>query len=283
MLASSHLFSFLDKKHEFTIHFLEGQKLIQDLAILHILGGKGFSFFRSAFLTIQPMVSLLKPGESLGLYIDSEDPFFRLKLETNYNGHLRTLLIPENFNCYPPKIQGRARLIKLFPQNKSPYTSIIELPNITLEEVVNQFLKISYQIGAKILIGENTDHALMVTKLPVGPNKLQEKSMNLDEYLINFKEKFNELLDEDYSSIEAVIKKFEDSHYLSLGSKIIALQCNCSKEKMMENLFHLYKTSSENLFSPGPSLNLRCDYCKAEYHISENDFLIFLNNYTPQA
>ena len=74
MLATSRLYSFLDHKNGFNIHFLEGQKLIHDLILLHPMNSSGFSYFRDTFLGLLPIIFFLKPQESLGLYIDSEEP-----------------------------------------------------------------------------------------------------------------------------------------------------------------------------------------------------------------
>jgi molecular chaperone Hsp33 len=41
MLATSRLYSFLDHKNGFNINFLEGQKLIHDLVLLHPMQGQG--------------------------------------------------------------------------------------------------------------------------------------------------------------------------------------------------------------------------------------------------
>ena len=60
---------------------VEGQRLIQDLALLHAIQRDGFAYFRDVVLSIEPMIALLKHGEQLGFYIDSANPFFRLKIE----------------------------------------------------------------------------------------------------------------------------------------------------------------------------------------------------------
>ncbi len=138
MLAISRLYSFLDHKNGFNINFLEGQKLIHDLVLLHPMKGQGFSYFRETFLGLLPIIFFLKPGESLGLYIDSEDPYFRLKIETNNAGHTRTLLLPEEFNEFPEKISGQIRITKIFSNNKSPYTSMLELKGVNTDEVIGQ-------------------------------------------------------------------------------------------------------------------------------------------------
>ena len=114
MTPESKLYSFLDNKNSFTIHFLEGQKIIESMATLHHLQGAGFSYYRDLLLSVLPMVSFVKKGESFGFYLDSEAPYFRFKLETNYTGSFRTLLLPADFNQFPQKLTGLVRFSKLF-------------------------------------------------------------------------------------------------------------------------------------------------------------------------
>ena len=60
MLAVSRLYSFLDHKEGFNVHFLEGQKLIHDLVLLHPMKGSGFAYFRDTFLGLMPIIFFLR-------------------------------------------------------------------------------------------------------------------------------------------------------------------------------------------------------------------------------
>ena len=166
MLSTSRLYSFLDHENGFNIHFLEGQKLIHDLALLHPIQRSGFAYFRDTFLGLLPIVFFLKPQESLGIYIDSDEPYFRLKIETNSAGHTRTLLLPEQFNQFPMKISGNVRVTKIFQNNSHPYTSMIELNKVETKEVINRILSQSYQTNSEVIVGDISDQSIMITKLP---------------------------------------------------------------------------------------------------------------------
>jgi hypothetical protein len=50
------------------------------------------------------MLALLKHGEQLGLYLDAEDPYLRVKLEITAGGHVRCLLMPEDLKEFPERI-----------------------------------------------------------------------------------------------------------------------------------------------------------------------------------
>src|SRR5438105_3642864 len=108
-LQASYLYSFLDEDNGYNIHFLEAQTLMADLVARQELGAGSLDFFREAVLSFLPMVTFLKAKESLGLYIDSENPYFRFKLEANQEGFFRTLLSPENMGELPKKVTGICR------------------------------------------------------------------------------------------------------------------------------------------------------------------------------
>ncbi len=72
-IPESRLYTFIDAPREFVMYFLEGQLLIQELALLHSIQRSGFAYFRDVVLSVQPMIALLKQGEQFGFYIDSEE------------------------------------------------------------------------------------------------------------------------------------------------------------------------------------------------------------------
>ena len=85
-LPESRIYTCVDESRSHALHFLEGQKLVQDMALMHQLYGSGFAFFRKICLTVQPMLCLLKQGEYFGFYLDSDEPYFRLKIELTAGG-----------------------------------------------------------------------------------------------------------------------------------------------------------------------------------------------------
>ena len=121
MLRSSKILSFLDEKNNFHVRFLEGQKIINDLALIHDVKNKGFEFFRELTLTNIHLISTLKNSEGLGLFIDSNEPYFRFKLECSESGNIRTLLFPESLDLFPKSVSGELRFSKIFPCRTAPY------------------------------------------------------------------------------------------------------------------------------------------------------------------
>jgi molecular chaperone Hsp33 len=275
MLAPSRLYSFLDHKNGFNIHFLEGQKIIHDLVIMHPMTPQGFAYFRDTFLGILPVIFFLKPNENIGIYIDSEDPYFRLKIETNSGGHTRTLLLPEDFNLFPMKISGKVRVTKVSPSQKTPYTSVIELDKVDSKDVMNQILSESYQTNSEVIIADSSDQAVMVTKLPsLNVNSTNnEDSVSRKEFIKKQKHFFSDVFDLALNDIEVIVKKFEDNGFSYLGSKQLNFFCPCSQERMVMNLRGLYSGDIDELFTGTEVLDIKCDYCRKEYHITKADIL----------
>lgn len=274
MLANSRLYSFLDHKSGFNIHFLEGQKIIHDLVLLHPMKQTGFAYFRDTFLGLLPIIFFLKPGENLGIYIDSEDPYFRLKIETNSAGHTRTLLLPEEFNQFPMKITGNIRITKIFSYNKAPYTSMLELKQVDTREVINQVLCESYQTNSEVMVSDIADQSIMVTKLPpLNVNVVQDEALSRKDYIQKQKGFFHSVFELGTDDIEKIVKLFEDRGFSYLGSRQISFFCPCSHERMVLNLRGLYAGDTEELFGKDEALDIKCDYCRKNYHITKSEIL----------
>lgn len=276
MLPDSRLYSFMDRENSFTVHFLEGQKLIHDLAIIHEVKGSGFAYFRDTILTSQNLVTLLKPGEGLGLFVDSDEPYFRLKIEMNHAGRMRTLLLPDNFDSFPDKIVGNCRLSKVFPHNSTPYTSVIELNNISFHQIVNTILKDSYQMKSEIHVSTESDQSAMIAQLP--PKKVDKEvivePMSIKEYWIKIQSKVNELFASATTDQVVIQETFEELGLTFLGSKLIEFKCNCSRDRMLTSIVSLCKsTSIEEIFEGKEEIETKCDYCKTFYLFTQDDVI----------
>lgn len=272
MLSTSRLYSFLDHKNGFNVHFLEGQKIIQDLVILHPMKSSGFAYFRDTFLGLIPIIFFLKPQESLGIYIDSEEPYFRLKIETNSAGHTRTLLLPEEFNLFPNKISGQVRVSKVFQNSLQPYTSILQLHQVETREVINQILSESYQTNSEVIVGEVSDQSILVTKLPpVNSNSHIDETPIRKEFIKKQNAFFQHVFETATDDIEKIVKLFEDQGFAYIGSRQIDLFCPCSKDRMLLNIRGLYQGDLDHIFEGQDSIELKCDYCKKIYSVTKSD------------
>jgi molecular chaperone Hsp33 len=273
MLTPSRLYSFLDTSRGFSLHFFEGQKLIYDLAMTHTLKGSAFSFFRSSVLSFVPMISFLKHGEGLGIYVDSENPYLRLKIETNYAGHLRTLLIPEELAAFPETMTGQVRVTKLFPHNKNPYTSVVEFENTPASEVVNRVIHSSYQVNSMIYVSEAADQSVLISKLPAlkVDSVFTDSMSSLKDFFDKNKAILDQIFEQGLNEMEPIVSQLEQNQFTYLSSRQVQFFCPCSKEKMSESLGLMYRDRLNELFQNDLSLELKCDYCKKTYTVTPAD------------
>ncbi|MBL7663723.1 MAG: Hsp33 family molecular chaperone HslO [Bacteriovoracaceae bacterium] len=271
-MRESRLYSFLDNKNGFTLHFFEGQKLMANLSLLKNLQISSFAYYRDIVLSTVPMISFLKPTEGFGLYLDSQSPYFRFKIEANSNGSLRTLLLPESFNQFPDKITGEARFVKNLP-GSVPYTSIIKIDNEPTAEIINRILNESYQTNANVQLGNTIDQSLMVVKLPqLNVDKHYDDSTSMKEFLLKNKKFIQYTFDADLNDIEQIVNYFEQNGYAYMASREVRFHCPCSKERMIANLSTLSVTDREDLFDKNGVIEAKCDYCLTVHKILRSDF-----------
>lgn len=271
-MQESRMYSFLDSNNGFTLHFLEGQKLIHDLVLTHNASGNALSYYRDNILSAQQMLNFLKNGETLGFYIDSDSPYFRFKIEMNSLGNVRTLLLPENFNEFPKELNGVFRIAKIFP-NKKPYNSITKMNNSVAADLINNALRDSYQTNSKVLLSQSGDQSLMITKLPaVNVDKeVVSNDLTLSEYILQKKSFINKLFQKCPSDMELIVNSFEINDLTYLASKEVSFSCSCSKERMRTNLLSLSGDDIEEIFTEEEIIEVKCDYCKTYYNFKRED------------
>lgn len=277
MLSESRIYSFIDQSEGFTLHFFDGQKVIHDLAIAQDVKGEGFHFFRDATLSLQHLINFLKPGEGFGVYIDADDPYFRLKLEMSDQGQMRALLLPEIMASFPQKMSGILRTVKLLPGEKTPYTSMIRFTNESFVEVINKLFKESYQFESLTHLSDNSDQSIMLLKLPnINVNKVETNyRYNSEEYFALKKDKLIKVFENYQADYAEIQKQFESMGLTYLGSKAITFKCNCSKERMLQGIWSIINASGiEHVFQPEENeIFTKCDYCKKQYEIKRSEFL----------
>lgn len=270
-LKSSRLYSFLDDKDNYVVSFLEGQRLIADLAINHGYGPNDLSFLRDAVLASQHLVQFFKNNESIGFYLDSDKPNFHFKIEANSQGYLRALKLPPSEEPMPRRISAMVRLIKTSPHQKEPYSSILQVQNADIESIMNQILEQSYQIAAQVLLASDSDQSVLVSKLPVsGEDKAPEVAPK--EYLLRKKKGFLELFSKSLNDESEVIQAFEDQGFRYLASTELRLHCPCSKENVINSLGTILVSELEDAAARGEDhLSIKCHYCNKTYDIRKTD------------
>lgn len=275
MLPDSQLYGFLDERSNIAAYFFEGQKLIHDLALIHPLKPSGFSLFRKAVLSFQPIIAFLKSQEGFGLYIDSVQPNFNLKIETNASGQVRTLLLPEGFDQFPERVTGTCRLTKVFTGKamKQPYTSVISLENASMENIVNMILTNSYQIDATIKVTEASDQSIMLMKMPnIGGNIKPQDECTLNECWLKHQGPINELFNKGTTDEVEIKTALQSIGLTPLSSKLVQFKCACSRERMVLGLQGLAEQELRSILAENNgTVETKCDYCKTFYLVTESE------------
>lgn len=270
---NSRQYNFINNKYGFSISIISGKDLMTDIEEIHNIGPNAESFYKKTILSTAQLVNFIKPGEQLGFYIDSEEPYFRFKIELSQKGTLRTLLLPEEFSNFPEKFTGNVRLMKVFG-NKQPYTSILDYQNHDVENLVNEVMEKSYQTNSRILTAKDSLASIMITKLP--PTNVNKKiddyeDKSLGDFIIDQVNFFNVAMTLSHNGVEEIVKLFEENDYNYLSSKEIKFHCPCSKERMVSSLYTLRDNEKLELFKDEDTLETRCDYCNTLYSISKDE------------
>lgn len=277
MLCTSKIMSFIDNKEGHVVYFFEGQRIIHDLALIHDLKGESFSFLRDSILGSQLLSTLLKEKENFGFYIDLEGPYLRFKIETNHSGYMRTLLLPEGPVQIPKKITGLYRVSKIIEGGTHPYNTIIDFKDKTLEEVINQLFRDSFQINGKIKISQDSDQSVFIMKLPdIDVDRVDKNTerLTVDEYWRKNKPFIQKLFSEGHNKQAPIEKAFTENSFVYLGSTDIQFKCSCSRERMIIGILALLKsTSVEEVFQEDDFIETKCDYCKTFYEMTKTELL----------
>jgi molecular chaperone Hsp33 len=273
LTPESRLHTLIDDSREFALYFLEGQRLIEDMALLHPIRRTGFAYFRDVVLSVQPMVALLKHGEQFGFYIDSEEPYFRLKIETAHHGSTRCMLLPEEFQEFPEAMHGLVRMHKLCPSSP-PYESVLKVEGLPLREIVNRVLDDSYQVNCAMMLSQVSDQSVLLHQLPPLPGK--------DEYEYSpeavrarregIRSAVRDIFARALHEPSEIASAFAAIGFRLLAHRPMRFRCSCSRGRMVENLRPVYQQEGDSLFEPGAGdLEVVCEYCKSRYRIDRRE------------
>jgi molecular chaperone Hsp33 len=208
------------------------------------------------------MVALLKTGEQFGFYIDSERPYFRLKIETAHQGTTRCMLLPEEFQEFPPALHGLVRVHKLYAQ-KPPYESVLRVEGLPLREIVNRVLHESYQVNCAMLLSEVSDQSVLLHQLPPASSDADPVRQRRSAIRGAVQQVFAGALHEPQEIEEA----FAAMGFRLLGHRLMRFHCSCTRERMIANLRPVLRAEGPQLFDPSGELDLVCEYCKTHYRI----------------
>lgn len=273
-IKKSILSTFINHKEGFTLHVLDGTSALVDLQKIHSFEEATYHFFKDITLGALQLTNYLKGDENLGFYIDSEEPYFRYKIEMSNNGQFRTLFLPEEIPHIPDSLNGKCRVTKIFG-NREPYTSIIEMSDTPTGKLVNHIFEQSYQANVKALVHKESPVSVLIAKLP--PTNVDKKVEDFEDLSIDaFESKYEQFLESlfnaDVMADNELNEVMQENGFKHLASKEILCHCPCSKERFIKNLFTLSQENRDELFNEAGVIEVRCDYCNSVYEMARADF-----------
>lgn len=271
MLPESRQYKFLHRQSGISLQFLEGQKLVHDLALVHHLQPHAFSALRDTVLATTPMTAFLKDHESFGLYIDSENPYFRFKIEAGSNGQIRALLLPEEFNNDLHNVSGISRLVKINSYTPDrAYNSINQLHHAPFDRIMDQILSESWQMPALTRVSSVSDQSLLLHKIP--DRAEPGDSTVIKEFWLAHADKFNQITALALHEDEPISEAFSKLGFELLGIVPVYFKCTCSHERMLSTLRSLHRTGEDLLpEDPEEQIETRCDYCRRQYRFDRDE------------
>ncbi len=276
MLPESRLYTFIDSQSNHLVYFLEGQKIIEDLAVIQQLKGVSFQSFRDFLMHAVFLNVFIKPQETLGIYIDSTSPYFRFKLEMNADGQYRSLFLPNELTDDIHKINGLCRISKVLPSQTEPYNSVVEVKDSELEEIIGQVLSTSYQVSGNFYPSDKVDQNLFISKLPKkNVDQIQATpEITTVDYIKEKASFFERTYQRNMTDEMAIVAAFKKEGFEYLQSKEINFQCQCSRNHLLKGLLAVLRTTSiDQLFGDDSSIETRCDYCKMHYQFDKEEIL----------
>lgn len=263
MLSQSRHYSFLHSSKLYSLHLIQGEEVLDNIASLQNFDPLKRKFYQSSVLSSLQLMNFLKYGERLGFYFDSKHPYFMFKIEISSNGAFRTLMLPKDETNIPTHLEGQSRLIKTQIDQGMPYTSIHEVQGQRIEDVINDLLEKSYQTSSRVLLSESFSYSLLIRSLPLPEKTLPQEIPSLED----LKRQYAPLLEDDLSDIEKIVDLFEAEDLTYLGSQPIEYHCPCSEDRMKGNLITLSSQDLDEVYGEGDAIDIECDYCNKIYTI----------------
>lgn len=272
-LPESLLLTFIDEPRAHALYFLEGQRLIRDVALARGSGGAGFSMLRDVVLGVEPLVALLNGGEQLGFYLDTEAPEIRLKMEASHAGDMRCVLVPRDLDAVPAAVSGLVRVEWRYPGGRQPYLSALRLEGERIDGIVDRVLADSYQMKCAVLVSQESDQSLLLHRLP---------SLRGEDPALATIEAVRERLAALRPEAEALMARALTGEILreaigGLGFRLLAarpvrFRCTCSHEHVVRSL-RLLADPSE-LFDEGQAtIDVTCDYCGKHHAVWRHELV----------
>jgi molecular chaperone Hsp33 len=162
------------------------------------------------------------------------------------------------------------RLLKLFPNNKPPYQSVLEVRDLPLQAIVNHVLQHSYQVNCEVVVSPVSDQSLMLHQLPPLPGK-EDYDYSL-EALRRRRERIQSGIERLFTRAlldrEPIAQALAELGFNWLAGREVSFRCSCSRQRMVQSIQLACHGAYDELFDPGQAaIEIVCEYCKTHYRV----------------
>lgn len=229
------------------------------------------------------------------LSVRGDGPIQGLFAIANTNGDVRGYAFEahaEVENLRPGKLNvgagvGKGSLTVIKNNNSdSPYTSQVELLSGEIAQDVNYYLALSEQIPSVVALGVLVDKngvraagGLVVELMPGADEKLIDY---LEQRAAGFPDT-SSLLDEGFDPAELIDLFLGDPELEYLATKPLRYACNCSRERMADNLRTLGDADLQQLAADPEGIDVQCHFCDQRYHFASTEIRDIRAKSSPQS
>jgi redox-regulated HSP33 family molecular chaperone len=164
---------------------------------------------------------------------------------------------------------GMVRVVKLFPRNRPPYESILEVVGQPLRAIINHVLRDSYQTTSAVLVSQHSDQSLMLHQLPPLPGEYDYSLDALRRRRTEIEGSVSDIFSQALVDRDEIVGAFAGIGFRFLAGREVRFECSCSRERMIRNILVTAGAEYAQFFDPGQeALDVTCEYCKSRYEIT---------------
>ncbi len=198
-----------------------------------------------------------------------------LVADSHPTGRTRGLITPssggEDLDIGPGSLLRLMRTL----QDGSLQQGIVEVPSGGIAPALMTYLEVSEQVSTMIAVGTVMGNDGTLTAggylVQILPEAQRGPLMIMTERLEDFRSIDDRLARPDFSPSSLMSELLYAMPFTPLGETDVRFQCWCSHLSVVEALTSLPRAEVQSMIDDGDVLEIRCDYCNAQYRVSPGE------------
>ena len=169
---------------------------------------------------------------------------------------------------------GRGSLLRLMRtlQDGSLHQGVVEVPAGGIGPALMTYLEVSEQVSTMIAVGAVVGEDGAVSAggylVQILPEAQRGPLMIMTERLEEFRSIDDRLVRPDFSPAGLTEDLLYAMPFTPLGETDVRFECWCSRLSVVAALSSLPRSEVQSMIDDGDVLEIRCDYCNAQYRVS---------------